>query len=60
MSLPPTSTPPQDETPPNGQPADEVPFLDQPIRLPEEAPYLPSPRLRSRRKRRAILVRPEL
>ncbi len=60
MTLPPTPTPPEEERPASETPGDLPPFLDQPIRLPEEAPHLPSPRLRSRRRRRAILVRPEL
>lgn len=60
MTLPPTPTPPEEASQPNGRPAEGSPFLDQPIRLPEEAPYLSSPRLRSRRRNRAILVRPEM
>ncbi len=60
MTQPPAPTPPEETPQPNGKPAEESPFLDQPIRLPEEAPYLPSPRLRSRRRNRAVLVRPEV
>jgi len=63
MSIPSDKIPPEEEPTnglPNPQAAGESSFSDEPIRLPEEAPYLPSPRLRSRRRRRAILVRPEM